>query len=279
MGEVGHDGARLGTRSILFPDLISRSDPIYDAHADQYQARSNRAKWFYIFMHLAPGLFAIAILNIEFVYLFLRDSTGLQDRSFQFLLFVVVTYGWHIVIPLIVLMKSDGLSLRETLSFLGFTRFDWKGCFVILPLMMVPFTLACVPYYMWIAPPMEAWLMSIPAFQIPEYSIFGGDLYDFPIGMLLVLFIGNFLGEELYYRGYLMKKCAFLGRHTWWITSLLFAIYHFWQIPQTWPSILPVLIFGYMMMLRKDIYVVILLHLFLNVAWFSIVDAIIDAVS
>jgi membrane protease YdiL (CAAX protease family) len=29
------------------------------------------------------------------------------------------------------------------------------------------------------------------------------------------LFIGNFLGEELYFRGYLMKKIAFLGNSAW----------------------------------------------------------------
>ena len=23
-----------------------------------------------------------------------------------------------------------------------------------------------------------------------------------------------------------MKKCAFLGKHTWWVTSVLFALYH-----------------------------------------------------
>ncbi len=112
---------------------------------------------------------------------------------------------------------------------------------------------------------------------MPDYSIFKGDLYDFPV-MLLFLFIGNFLGEELYYRGYLMKKCSFLGQHTWWITSILFALYHLWQIPETWPSILPVLIFGFMMMLRKDIYVVIILHIFLNLGYFTIIDIIIERI-
>lgn len=269
----------MGVTKFLFPERITRTDAVYDAYAERCQATTTRAKCFYLFMHLVPGLFAISILNVEYVYTILRDLTGLPDRNFQFVLFVLVTYGWHIAYPIVSLLKVDGLTFREVLDCLGFTRFDWKGCFIVLPVVMVPFTLVCVPYYMWIAPPIEAWLKSVPAFQIPEYSIFAGDLYNFPVPMLLVLFVGNFLGEELYYRGYLMKKCAFLGEHTWWITSMLFAVYHFWQIPQTWPSILPVLIFGYMMRLRKDIYVVILLHLFLNVAWFSIVDAIIFSIS
>ena len=78
------------------------------------------------------------------------------------------------------------------------------------------------------------------------------------------LFIGNFLGEELYFRGYLMKKTAFLGRWNWTVNSLLFALYHLWQIPQTWPLIVMVLAFGLLMWLRKDLYVILLFHLFGN---------------
>jgi len=79
---------------------------------------------------------------------------------------------------------------------------------------------------------------SRPPLSHPAWSIFGGDpsgLYAFPPFALLLLFIGNFLGEELYFRGYLMKKSSFLGRANWFINPFLFALYHLWQIPMTWP--------------------------------------------
>ena len=80
----------------------------------------------------------------------------------------------------------------------------------------------------------------------------------------MFLFIGNFLGEELYFRGYLMKKSSFLGRANWFVNPLLFALYHLWQIPQTWPLIGLVLAFGLLMRMRKDLYVLVAFHLFVN---------------
>ena len=105
---------------------------------------------------------------------------------------------------------------------------------------------------------------SIPALRIPDYSIFGGRLYSFPTVQLLPLLVGNFLGEELYFRGYLMKKVGFLGRSTWLISSVLFALYHVWQAPNTWPLIGIAIFFGLLMQLRKNLYVTIALHIFLQ---------------
>ncbi len=139
-----------------------RDDAIHDAYAERCQAKTPSAKWFYLFMHLAPGLFALCILNVEPLYTALRNLSGMEDRSFQYALFIFVTFGWHIGLPLIVLNRVDKLTVRETLDCLGLTRCDWKGCFIVLPLAMIPFTLISVPYYMWIAPPIQAWLETIP---------------------------------------------------------------------------------------------------------------------
>ena len=61
-----------------------------------------------------------------------------------------------------------------------------------------------------------------------------------------------------------MKKIAFLGNAAWTVNSILFAIYHFWQIPQTWPLLGLVLAIGLLMQLRKDLYVLVAFHLFIN---------------
>jgi uncharacterized protein len=61
-----------------------------------------------------------------------------------------------------------------------------------------------------------------------------------------------------------MKKTAFLGCFNWVVNSVLFGLYHFWQIPQTWPFIGMMLAFGLLMNLRKDFYVLIAFHFFAN---------------
>jgi len=106
-------------------------------------------------------------------------------------------------------------------------------------------------------------------FRIPAGSIFQDTpeaMLGFPAMALAVLAIGNFVGEELYFRGYLMKKSAFLGRANWVVNSVLFALYHLWQVQQTWPMVGLVLSFGLLMALRKDLYVLIAFH-FLMSMW------------
>ncbi len=250
-----------------------REDPVYDAFAEKHQATTTTSRLTYLLLHLLPGIFAVIVLNIPAVYYPIRDAIGLPDRTFQYLLFIGVTYVWHMGLPFLILKTVDKLSFRESLAFLGLNRIDWKGVVVVLPVIMVVYTVVSIPWFLWPYLPLEQWLSAVPIFQMPDYSIFAGDFYAFPPLWLAFLFIGNFLGEEVYYRGYLMKKTAFLGRHNWWVTSALFALYHLWQVEQTWPLFLPALIFGAVMVLRKDIYVVIVLHVVLNLWWVNFMDA------
>jgi hypothetical protein len=107
----------------------------------------------------------------------------------------------------------------------------------------------------------------VPLLGMPSYSIFGDveTLYcnSSPIALAFA-FIGNYLGEELYFHGYWMKKTAFPGRANWIVNSILFGLYHLWQVPQTWPFIGMMLAFGLRMNLRKDLYVLIALRFFAN---------------
>jgi membrane protease YdiL (CAAX protease family) len=65
-----------------------------------------------------------------------------------------------------------------------------------------------------------------------------------------------------------MKKSAFLGKLNWIVNSVLFALYHLWQVQQTWPLIWLVLAFGLLMALRKDLYILIAFHFMVNM-WFA----------
>jgi membrane protease YdiL (CAAX protease family) len=178
------------------------------------------------------------------------------------------------VVPLLFLRFKDKLTWKQSLQFLGLDRVDLRGLFIVLPVYCALFAFAALPYMRGIWNPLQKWLQSVSAFQMPDYTIFKGGpngLYSFPPIALLFLFIGNFLGEELYFRGYLMKKIAFLGNSAWIVNSILFALYHLWQIPQTWPLVGLVLAIGLLMQLRKDLYVLVAFHFFINM-WLTYAD-------
>lgn len=256
-------------------NFFNREDKEYDDFCSKHQAKSLSAKVFYLFFHLLPGILAYVVLNIQPVNEFLLTVTGWSNPNFQYIMLIFVTFGWHMLLPLIVLRFADKLSIKESIAFLGLNRIDWKGLLLVLPVIIVVFTIISIPYMAHVNPVLKAWVEAVPALRIPEYSLFLSGLYDFPPLMLLFLFIGNFLGEEVYFRGYLMKKTAFLGKYNWLITSVLFAIYHFWQAPQTWPYVGLVGVFGLTMIWRKNLYVLIVLHVFLNLGWGMIVYSII----
>ena len=251
-----------------------REDPIYDHYAAIGQAKSPRAKAFYLLMHLLPGITGWALINVSSIYYAQLRFTGLSGRTLQYVWLLIATFGWHMVVPVLFLRFNDKLTWKQSLQFLGLDRVDLRGLFIVLPVYCALFALAALPYMQFMWNPLERWLQSVPAFQMPAYTIFKGGpegLYSFPPIALLFLFIGNFLGEELYFRGYLMKKIAFLGNSAWIVNSILFALYHLWQIPQTWPLVGLVLAIGLLMQLRKDLYVLVAFHFFINM-WLTYGD-------
>jgi len=251
-----------------------RQDLVYEHYAEASQARSLSAKLFYLSMHLLPGIGGWALINIPDIYGAELRITGIPGRYLQYSLLILVTFGWHMLLPFLILHFHDGLSWKECRAFVGLNRIDLRGVFVVLPAYCALFAIAALPYMRFVWDPLEGWLQAVPVFRVPPYTIFKGGpegLYAFPPLALLFLFVGNFLGEELYFRGYLMKKVAFLGRSTWIVNSLLFAVYHLWQIPQTWPLIGLVLAMGLLMQLRKDLYILVAFHFFVNM-WLAYGD-------
>jgi uncharacterized protein len=244
-----------------------REDPTYDAWEQTGQARSAAARSCYMVLYLLPGLVAALAINVRPFFEAELRLTHLSPRYLQLAWLLLVTFGWHILSPFLFLRAADRLSFRQSLSFLGLDRIDLRGLLLVLPIFCAVFALVSVPYMQFVWRPLHDVCQGVPLFHIPGWSIFGGDprgFYAFPAFALLLLFIGNFLGEELYFRAYLMKKSSFLGRANWVVNSLLFALYHLWQIPQTWPLVGLVFAFGLLMRLRKDLYVLVAFHLFIN---------------
>ena len=248
-----------------------RKDPLYEHYAAIAQAKSPGSKAFYLTMHLVPGIIGWAAINVNSIYQVELRLTGLPGRWLQYSLLILVAFAWHLATPVLLLRFKDNLTWKQAFAFLGLNRVDLRGLFIVLPVYCALFALAAVFYMRSIWRPLQVWLQCIPAFRMPDYTIFNGQLYNFPPLALLFLFIGNFLGEELYFRAYLMKKIAFLGNATWIVNSLLFATYHLWQIPQTWPLMGLVLAIGLLMQLRKDLYVLVAFHFFINM-WLTYGD-------
>lgn len=244
-----------------------REDEAYDSWERAYRPKSAPAKGLYLFLYLLPGLIGALVINVRPIFEAQLRFTHLSPRYLQLGWLLIVTFGWHMLSPFVLLRSFDRLSLRDSLAFVGLNRIDLLGLLLVLPVFCLGFAMISVPYMQFVWSPLYRVCQAVPLFHIPSWSIFGGDaqgLYAFPPFALLLLFIGNFLGEELYFRGYLMKKSSFLGRANWFVNPFLFSLYHLWQIPQTWPLVGLVFAFGLLMRMRKDLYVLIAFHLFVN---------------
>lgn len=242
-----------------------RADPQHDAFVKNFQAVSATSRITFLFYHLLPGIIAYALINIPVIYYSIANLTGLPGTLLQYLYLVGFTLIWHLFLPMIILQKVDGLSFRESLAFLGLDHFDTKGVFLVMPVTLGLFILISYPYIQLTYIPLQDWVSGIPGLRTPEYSIFQENrIYAFPPILLAFLGIGNYLGEEIYYRGYLLKKIGFSGSWAWVINSVLFSIYHLWQAPQTWPILPLSLFFGLLMQLRKNLYPLIFFHIAVN---------------
>ncbi|WP_276392196.1 CPBP family intramembrane glutamic endopeptidase [Eudoraea chungangensis] len=248
--------------------LFNKENAVYNHYEKAGKVKSTFKKSCYLVSYLLPGIAAYILINLEFVYNGLTAFFGLNGYDFQYYTFVIFTLGWHIAFPVLMLRKNDGLEWKEIPKFLSLDRFSLKEILVAAPVAFALSVLLSLPYMVMVYIPFQSWLNSITIFQIPTYSIFASyeAFYGAPVFILIMMMVGNFIGEEIYFRGYLMKKTSFLGKYNWLVGSVLFCIYHLWQIPQTWPLIVPFLFFGLTMQLRKNLYTMIAFHIFFNLA-------------
>lgn len=251
---------------------FSRDEETYRAMEVRLDSVSTGQRLNTLLMYFWPGILVYLLVNVEPVWTRLLGLSGLDPKSLQYLLFVVFTFGWHLGVPLAVLRTKHGMSWREVVGALSLQRPRIGDLLVFLPLVTLGFTLISVPYMKYLFPPLVDAIASIPGLSIPEWSLFkDSGIYDFPWPLLVIMLVGNFVGEEVYFRGYLMKKSTFLGAWNPALSSVLFALYHLWQAPTTWALAIPAVVFGYLMVWRKNLWLCIALHLYLNLAWGGIV--------
>lgn len=248
---------------------VIREDDSYRRFEKAGRPKTLSGRAFYLILYLLPGIFAYVCINVEPVYKTLLQVLQIPGNYFQYGILIFITYVWHMILPFVILRWADGLSFKECLAYLSIDKFDLKGGTYFQFFFLVVFTLLTIPYMIYIQRPLYVWLKSIPVLAIPEYSIFRSAeaLYGFPPAMIFFLLVGNFVGEELYFRGYLQKKTSFLGKYNVFINGALFSIYHLFQIPQTWPLIIPSMAFPLIMSWRRNLWTVIIFHFLVNLVW------------
>jgi hypothetical protein len=256
--------------------LVVVDDPLYDRYELKYQAQTLQSKAFYIFAYFLPGIIALLLINVKPVHEFLSNLFGFEGYNFQYYTFVIFTLGWHLAFPILMLRHNEKLKWKEVWEFLSLNRFSFKEIFIVAPIAFAMSVIFSLPYMMSLYEPFQNWINSVPELQIPAHSIFASyeAFYGAPALLMGLMLIGNFVGEEVYFRGYLMKKTAFLGKYNWLANSFLFCTYHLWQVPQTYPLIVPFLFFGLVMLFRKNLYTLIVFHLLFNLAGVQIYNVL-----
>ena len=245
---------------------VTRPDAEYETFVAKHQARTTVGKLFWLGMHLLPGL--LAYIGLFHLREPLMAATGWSNETIVFLVLASMALGWHIGLTFLLLRYHEGLNFRASLAFVGLTTFDWRGNLTVLPLAIAAFTLLSVPYMTLVHPLLYDYLNAIPAIAIAEWHPLSFGYYSYPPAVLALVLIGNFFGEEIYFRGYLMKKIAGL-KGDWLINSLLFQAYHIWQAPMNWSFIpfAPFIPLGLLIKWRKSLYICVLFHLFVNTLW------------
>ena len=82
------------------------------------------------------------------------------------------------------------------------------------------------------------------------------------------IFIDGIVGpvvEELFFRGYLLPRMAYLKKWAPFVNGTLFGLYHFWQ-PHNYLAIIGIgIILSYIVWRKKNVYLGIIIHCTLNI--------------
>ena len=208
--------------------IFNVRDEAWSRYSEEHQAKTPGGRIFYLAAYLIPGVAAYALVNVEPVHNALSSALGLTGYTFQYAMFVAFTLCWHLAFPILMLRWHEKLKWVEVFRFLSLNRFSFKEVLVVAPVAFALSVILSLPYMLTLYEPFQSWLQSMTLFRIPPYSMFASyeAFYGAPLLLMILMLVGNFVGEEIYFRGYLMRKTAFLGRFNWFVNSLLFCAYH-----------------------------------------------------
>jgi membrane protease YdiL (CAAX protease family) len=222
--------------------------------------------WKQIILHLGPGLAAAG--------LFVLLATLLPPARFPPLLILQITLPVLILVELGIIMfvgkrQNGTLRLAKLIRFTASVKW-WQ--LILLSAVSIGWV---VLVYSTIGDTLNRFMLSTFFDWLPGYFQIGKILqnptaYTRGIRMslwILSLIFGSLLGpfvEELYFRGFLLPRMAYMGWAAALVGSLLFVVYHFWTpwlIPLRLLAIAPMVYFVWW---KKSIYIGVIAHCTLN---------------
>ena len=99
-----------GSLALRVQRFFVRSDAIYDHYESTYQAKSPFEKAIYLFLYLLPGIVAYVFINIGPVFRAEMSLTGLSAKYLQYAWVLIITFGWHTLVPFLPGPEPCGLA-------------------------------------------------------------------------------------------------------------------------------------------------------------------------
>jgi membrane protease YdiL (CAAX protease family) len=117
---------------------------------------------------------------------------------------------------------------------------------------------------------------------VPDWFVFDTDLTNYSnstvlITLLLALIGGVLIGvitEEIFFRGFLLPRMAWLGKWTVLLHVIVFAGYHFWSPWMFVPRVVALIPFIYIIKKKDSLILAIWFHCILNLVGDVIIPAI-----
>lgn len=223
------------------------------------QLTLSRQLWF----HFYPGIF-ITLFYILISPLIIRHGypgiAVLLIAEVLILAPIGLTHlflkGWQVNGSL---QLKNVIAFREKLSWKQYLKWSLIGiglCFVIY-----------FPLY-----PIGLFLREQVFFWLPEWYFNPGygttNMRLVANAFLVGIFIDGLVGpivEELFFRGYLLPRMAFLKKWAPVVNGTLFGLYHFWQ-PHNYLAIIGVgIVLSWVVWKTKNVYVGIIIHCTINI--------------
>lgn len=127
------------------------------------------------------------------------------------------------------------------------------------------------------------WLLNLLPFGLPpwQYQIFGdGTFFGIPveqkpwlIAVFLTIYLANVVGEEIWWRGYILPRQVIgIGSNAWLANGLLWALFHMFQ-PWDIISLIPIALgISFISQYRKSAWIGIVAHGVLNsIGWIPLI--------
>lgn len=217
-----------------------------------WQPQSVSGKALVVALHLLPGMLAYVLLRT------------LGPASPEVQIGGVMTGVMVLMAGATIAMARavDGFGPRETLRHVGLGRFDGVGVLLAAAVWVAVLAVSSVLGY---EDDVRRFVERAEWLALPSWHFQETDGFrEIPPLLGAFALLANLVGEELWFRGYLQDKLAFLGRLDWITAGLLFTLYHVFEAPIAYPGVLGAVALAGVWALRRNLWPCLVLHTLLN---------------